>query len=60
VLQGMKAERGDRGGIRVAVDAEDAAFLAQRIAVEIEIEAGAFTRTGRLGRPRNRVGLGGP
>ena len=35
VLQGVEAERDDRRGIRVAVDAEDAAFLAQGVAVEV-------------------------
>jgi hypothetical protein len=35
VLEGMKAERGDGRGIRMAEDAEDAAFLAQGVAVPI-------------------------
>ena len=37
MLQGVQAERGDRGGVGMAEDAEDAAFLAQAVAVEIEI-----------------------
>ena len=37
MLQGVQAERRDRGGIRMAEDAEDAAFFAQRIAVEVEV-----------------------
>ena len=35
VLQGVQAERGDRGGVAVAIDPEQAAFLAQAVAVEI-------------------------
>ena len=42
MLQGVQAERGDGGGFRVTEDAEHAAFLAQRIAIEIEV-----IRTGR-------------
>ncbi|MET3788264.1 hypothetical protein ABIC24_005891 [Methylobacterium radiotolerans] len=38
VLQGVEAQRDDRRGVRMAEDAEDPAFLAQRVAVEIEIE----------------------
>ncbi|MGX1171095.1 hypothetical protein AB7M16_007361 [Bradyrhizobium sp. USDA 372] len=38
VLQGVKAERGDGRRIRVTVDAEDAAFLAQRIAFQIVLK----------------------
>ena len=41
VLQGVEAERDDRRGIRVAVDAEDAAFLAQGVAVEVEVDRGS-------------------
>ena len=37
VLQGVQAERGDGGGVRMAEDAEDAAFLAQPVAVEVEV-----------------------
>ena len=33
MLEGVQAERRDGGGVRVAEDAEDAAFLAQRVAV---------------------------
>ena len=40
MLQGVQAERGDRGGVGMAEDAEDAAFLAQPVAVEIEIVFG--------------------
>ncbi len=39
MLQGVQAERGDRRGVRVAEDAEDAAFLVQRVVVEIEVAA---------------------
>ena len=38
VLQGVQAERGDGGGVGVSVDAEHAAFLAQPVAVELEVE----------------------
>ena len=41
VLQGVQAERRDRRGVRVAEDAEDAAFLAQRVAVEVEVRRGS-------------------
>ena len=37
MLQGVQAERGDRGGVRMAEDAEHAAFLAQPVAVEVDI-----------------------
>jgi hypothetical protein len=37
VLESMEAERRDRRSIRVAVNAEDATFFAQRIAVEVEV-----------------------
>lgn len=40
VLQGVQAERGDRGGLRVAEDAEHAAFLAERVAIEIGVVSG--------------------
>ena len=36
VLERVQAERGDRGGVGMAEDAEDAAFFAQPVAVEIE------------------------
>ena len=36
VLERVQAERGDGGGVGMAEDAEDAAFLAQPVAVEIE------------------------
>src|SRR5215469_4823765 len=38
VLQGVQTERGDCGGVGVAVDAEDAALLAQAVGIEVEIE----------------------
>ena len=41
MLQRVQAERGDGGGVGMAEDAEDAAFLAQRVAVEIEVRVGA-------------------
>ena len=41
MLQGVEAERDDRRGVRVAVDAEDAAFLAQGVAVEVEVQRGS-------------------
>ncbi|GIQ76537.1 hypothetical protein BraRD5C2_49830 [Bradyrhizobium sp. RD5-C2] len=37
VLQGVQAERGDRGGLGVAEDAEHAAFLAERVAIKIGV-----------------------
>ena len=37
MLEGVEAERRDRRRVRMAVDAEDAAFLAQRVAVEVEV-----------------------
>ena len=37
MLERMQAKRGDRGCVRMAEDAEDAAFLAQRVAVEVEV-----------------------
>src|SRR5438270_12055577 len=36
VLQGMKTQRGNRRGVRMAENTEDAAFLAKPICVEIE------------------------
>ena len=36
VLERMQAERGDRGGVRVSEDAEDAALFAQPVVVKIE------------------------
>ncbi len=40
MLQGVQAERGDRGRIRMAENAEHAAFLAQPVGVQIEVEGG--------------------
>ena len=37
MLQGVQPERGDGGGVGVAEDAEHAAFLAQRVAFQIEV-----------------------
>ena len=60
MLEGVEAERGDRGRIGMAENAEDAAFLAQRVAVEIEVrERGwggesVFVRRVRHGCPRTR------
>ena len=34
MLQGVEAERGDRRGVGMAIDAEDAAFLAQLVVIE--------------------------
>jgi hypothetical protein len=33
MLQGVEAERGEGGGVRMAVDTEDAAFFAEAIAI---------------------------
>ena len=38
MLKGVEAERGDGGGVGMAEDAEDAAFLAERVAVHVGIE----------------------
>ena len=46
MLQGVQAERDDRGRVGMAENAEDAAFLAQ--AVRVEIDAGASARPARL------------
>ena len=35
MLQGVQAERGDRGGVGMIENAENAAFLAQPVAVEV-------------------------
>lgn len=37
VLKGVKAQRRDRGRVRVAVDAEDTALLVETILVQIEL-----------------------
>jgi hypothetical protein len=37
VLQSVQSERGDGGGVGMAEDAEHAAFLAQRVAVQVRI-----------------------
>ena len=41
MLQGVQAERRDGRGVGMAEDAEDAAFLAQRVAVEVEVRGRA-------------------
>ncbi len=38
VLQGVEAQCGERSGVRVAVDAEYAALLAQPVGIEFEID----------------------
>ena len=38
MLEGVKAEGRDRRRVRMAVDAEDAAFLAQGVAVEVKVD----------------------
>ena len=39
MLKSVEPEGGDGGGVRVAEDAEDTAFFAQGVAVEIQIDA---------------------
>jgi len=39
VLERVQAERGDGGGVRMAENAEDAAFLAQPVVVQAEVDA---------------------
>ena len=46
MLQSVKAERGQRGGVGMAENAEDAAFLAQAVAVKIEMIFGGGGRGG--------------
>ncbi len=36
VLEGVQAERGDRGCVRMSEDAEDAALLTQPVAIHVE------------------------
>jgi hypothetical protein len=38
VLEGVEAQRGEGGGIGVAVDAKNSAFFAEPVAVEVKIE----------------------
>ena len=38
MLQGVKAECGQRGGVCMAIDAKHAAFFTQAVSVEVEIE----------------------
>ena len=38
VLQGVQAERCDGGGVGVSIDAEHAAFLAQPVAIQFEVQ----------------------
>jgi len=40
MLQGMQAERGQRRGVGMAENAENAAFFMQRIAVDLFLESG--------------------
>ena len=55
MLERMQAERGDRGGVGMAENAEDAAFFAQRLAVVLlaarDVCAGRWGR-GHRGLPR--------
>lgn len=44
VLEGVKAERGDRRGVGVAEDAEDAALLAEPIGIWVERVVQSFGR----------------
>ena len=37
MLQGMQPERGNGGGVRMVKDSEDAALLAQSVAVGVEV-----------------------
>src|SRR5215204_7759792 len=62
VLQGVEPKRDDRRGIRVAVDAEDAAFLAQGVAVEVGFQRGFhLPPVGRCCHERRSFGApGGP
>ena len=43
MLQGVEAERRDGGGVRMSVDAEDAAFLTQGIAFEVQVDCLGLT-----------------
>ena len=64
MLQRVQAERRQRRGIRMAEDAEHAAFLVQRVAVEIEVRIAArlpcincrplITEIGLIRRRRSR------
>src|SRR3974390_1171818 len=50
VLQGVQAERGDGGGIGMAVNAEHTAFLAEPVAVEVKVDGmSARSGGGRIG-----------
>jgi hypothetical protein len=42
MLQGMQAKSGDGGGVGMAENPENPAFLAQTVGVEIEIKVGGF------------------
>ena len=53
MLQRVQAERGDRRRVGVAENAEDAAFLAQPVAVGVE--AAATRRFGECGGMRSRL-----
>ena len=54
MLQGVQAERRDGRGVRMAEDAEDAAFLAQRVAVEVKVGPRGIGLP-RLGSLRHRT-----
>ena len=56
VLQGVQAQRRQRGGILVAEDAEDAAFLAQLVVVE---RVRRLHRRRPIGSPARRAVTGG-
>ncbi len=45
MLQRVQAERGEGGGLRVAQDAEHAAFFVQRVAVQVEQDRGVGHRS---------------
>ena len=52
MLERMKAERGDGCGIGMTVDAEDAAFFAQAVAIKVEVViTRAVPRLRGRGRP---------
>src|SRR6476620_2398105 len=38
MLQGVEAERRDGGGVGMSIDAEDAAFLTQGVAFEVQVD----------------------
>ena len=60
MLERMQPERDDRGGVRMAEYAEDAAFLAQPVVVEVELgaapSASGWTMPASLGRRASPLG----